>query len=51
MIFDSFLPCTFCSAIRYGSVNYNYMPKTVATWGEQRSNFPFEFDEEKEKYV
>ena len=45
---NSFLFCTFCSAMTYMDVNFEYMPETFATCLEQRNNSAF--GEEKEKY-
>ena len=46
---DSFLLCTFCSAVTCGDVDNEYMPKTFPTWEEQRNNFAFV--EDKEEHV
>ena len=45
---DSCLLCTFCRAITYGDVNYDYIAQTFASCEEQRNSFAF--DKEKEKY-
>ena len=45
----SFSMFTFCSAITYGDVSYDYMPQTFATSKEQRNNFAV--DKENGKYI
>ena len=43
---DSFLLCTFCSAITYGDVNYDYMPETFASSKKTKQINNFACDEE-----